>query len=166
MDLQRQQILNRLVSEVPEGFPVTSGWLKKNIGCSRQLVQIYVKNNWLNNPCRGVYVRNISKMTWQSALLSLQKVCQLDCYPAGATALQLLGFVQYLQFGDELNVTLRGVDAPPLWLSKLQLPASFQYKRRQLFKDFNYNRVFEVEKGMRIPIVKVRACIGNCERQS
>lgn len=133
MDLQKQNILNRLVNEVPEGLPVTGGWLKDQIGSSRQLIQIYVKNNWLDNPCRGVYVRNISNMTWQSALLSLQKVCGLDCHAAGISALQMLGFAQYLLIGEEVNVKMRGSDPPPPWLDKLELSASFQYNGRRLF---------------------------------
>jgi hypothetical protein len=33
-----------------------------------------------------------------------------------------------------MQVTLRGNDPVPLWLSKLRLSTTFQYKRRQLFK--------------------------------
>jgi len=134
MNLRRQQILNRLNREVPEGLPVTGRWLQESIGASRQLVQIYVKNNWLDNPCRGIYVRNISRMTWESTLLSLQKICQLDCYIAGITALQLLGFIQYLQFNNKVCIMLRGSSAPPLWLAKLNLPVIMQYQGRQLFR--------------------------------
>lgn len=134
MSLQKQNILKRLVSEVPEGLPVTGGWLKNQIGASRQLVQIYVKNHWLDNPCRGVYVRNISNMTWQSVLLSLQEICGFDCNPAGISALQMLGFTQYIIVGNAVNVKLRGTDPPPTWLEKLGLSVSFQYNGRRLFE--------------------------------
>ena len=135
MDSKRQKILNRLVNEVPEGLPVTASWLRKRIGCSRQLARKYVKNNWLANPARGIYVRNISKMTWLSALLSTQRVCGLDCHPSASTALSLLGFTQYLGFGDKSYVALTGENKPPCWLSKLPLPVSFQYNARHLFKN-------------------------------
>lgn len=135
MDLQKKNILNRLVNEVPEGLPVTGGWLKEHIGCSKQLVQIYVKNNWLDNPCRGIYVRNLSKMTWQSALLSIQQICSLECRPAGISALQMLGFAQYLPMGNDVNIKLRGNDMPPLWLDRLGLPAEFEYNGRGLFAE-------------------------------
>jgi hypothetical protein len=135
MALHREKILNRLVTVLPEGLPVTSLWLQENIGSSRQLVQVYVKNNWLDNPCRGVYVRKLSAMTWQSVALSIQQVCKLNCYPAGITALQILGFTQYLQLGATTQVILRGADRPPSWLSKLELLTLFQYQGRQLFAD-------------------------------
>ena len=125
--------LNRMVTEVPEGLPVTSVWLHEEVGVSRQLVQQYVKNGWLANPCRGVYVRNPSKMTWLSALLAVQWVERRACYPSARSALGLLGFGQYLPLGEGSEQSLGGPDAPPFWLDRLGVEVSFHYAGKTLF---------------------------------
>ncbi len=133
MSVHKENFLNRLVSDLPEGLPVTGRWLRENIGCSRQLLQMYVKNNWLDNPCRGIYVRKQAAMSFLSALLSIQTVIQRDCQPAGISALRLLGYTQYLSPGKNHHFILRGTASPPKWLANLNLPNTFEYKGRQLF---------------------------------
>lgn len=133
MALQKRSILNRLVTEVPEGLPVTSAWLGARLGASRQLVHGYVRNQWLENPCRGIYVRNLDKLSWQTALVGVQQVAGLSCYPGGVTALQLLGYPQYLPLGSGSEVVLGGADIPPSWLERLGLPVSFRALGRRLF---------------------------------
>lgn len=133
MALQKRSILNRLVTEVPEGLPVTSAWLGERLGASRQLVRAYVQNQWLANPYRGIYVRNLDKLTWQTALVGVQRVSGLSCFPGGVTALQLLGYAHYLPMGAGSEVVLGGTDAPPTWLNRLDLPISFRALGRRLF---------------------------------
>lgn len=137
MNLLQDNKLNRLMLQVPEGLPVTAAWLKKQIGVSRQSVQGYVKNGWLANPCRGVYVRNPSKMTWLSALLAVQWVESRSCYPSGRSALGLLGFGQYLPMGEGSEQSLSGPDTPPVWLDRLDVEVSFRYAGKTLFSEEN-----------------------------
>jgi len=125
------------MTQVPEGLPVTAMWLKQEVEVSRQLVQHYVKNGWLANPCRGVYLRNPSKLTWLSALLAVQCVEGKECYPSGTSALGLLGFGQYLPLGKGSMQSLSGPDAPPLWLDRLKLDVSFHYAGKTLFTQDN-----------------------------
>lgn len=133
MSLLRKDKLNRVMTQVPEGLPVTAAWLNQEVGASRQLVQRYVKNGWLANPCRGVYVRNPSKMTWLSALLAVQWVEGRACYPSGISALGLLGFGQYFPLGKGSVQSLGGPDVPPVWLDRLDLEVSFRYAGKTLF---------------------------------
>ncbi len=133
MTLQQKSKLNRLMTMVPEGLPVTAAWLKQEVGVSRQLVQDYVKNGWLANPTRGVYVRNPAKLTWLSALLAVQWIEGRKCYPTGESALRLLGFGQYIPMGKGSEQGLGGPERPPLWLDRLELEVSFRYAEKTLF---------------------------------
>ena len=135
--MRKKGILNRLVQEIPEGLPVTGKWLNKQIDCSRQLIQIYLRNGWLHSPARGVYVRKLSALTWQGCILSLQSVCGLRCHVGGKTSLGLQGSIQYLQLGTKDQVSVWSNQNLPLWLKKLYSLAEFQIHRRKLFSGEN-----------------------------
>ncbi|MEY3500714.1 MAG: hypothetical protein RL308_2383, partial [Bacteroidota bacterium] len=70
---------------MPEGLITTHKWLMEN-NFSRHAIDNLVKSNQLESISKGVYVRNVSKITWQSVVFSLQSVLKLDFVVGGLTA--------------------------------------------------------------------------------
>jgi hypothetical protein len=122
---QKDSFLNRLERDLPEGLVVDAAWLRKR-GYSRQLLNHYTSNGWLEQPARGVYQRPRGKLGWQQVVISLQALLQWPLVVGGRTALELQGYAHYLP-RELKEVHLYGPKPPPGWVEKLPLEVRFVY---------------------------------------
>ncbi|MFC5683264.1 type IV toxin-antitoxin system AbiEi family antitoxin domain-containing protein [Flavobacterium sp. MAHUQ-51] len=109
---------------MPEGLVTTHKWLMEN-NFSRHAIDNLVKSNQLESISKGVYVRNISKITWQSVVFSLQSILKTDLVVGGLTALEMQGLSHYLSLSENKIVHLFGNDLLPRWVSNLDLNIKF-----------------------------------------
>ena len=109
---------------MPEGLITTHKWLIEN-NLSRHAIDNLVKSNQLESISKGVYVRNVSKITWQSVVFSLQSVLKLDFVVGGLTALEIQGLSHYLSLSENKIVHLFGNDVLPEWVTNLDLNVKF-----------------------------------------
>ena len=109
---------------MPEGLIVTHRWLMEN-NLSRHAIDNLVKSNQLESISKGVYVRNVSKITWQSVVFLLQSVMKLDFVVGGLTALEMQGYSHYLALSETKIVHLFGNDVLPKWVTNLDLNIKF-----------------------------------------
>ena len=109
---------------MPEGLITTHKWLLNN-NLSRHAIDNLVKSNQLESISKGVYVRNIRKITWQSVVFSLQSVLNLDFVIGGLTALEMQGLSHYLSLSENKIVHLFGNDVLPEWVKNLDLNVKF-----------------------------------------
>jgi hypothetical protein len=131
---QINSLLNRLEHDLPEGLVVDAAWFRKR-GYSRQLLNYYAKNGWLEQPARGVYQRPRGKLSWQQVVISLQTLLEQPLIVGGRSALELQGYIHYLS-RDVKAVHLFGPKAPPGWLKKLPLEPRFVYHNgKKLFRN-------------------------------
>ena len=129
---------------MPEGLITTHKWLMEN-NLSRHAIDNLVKSNQLESISKGVYVRNVSKITWQSVVFSLQSVLKLDLVVGGLTALEMQGLSHYLSLSDNKIVHLFGNDILPKWVINLDLNVKFvRHTNNSLFaKNSEENRRFQ-----------------------
>ena len=78
-----------------KGVPLFTSYLKKE-GYSKELLHLYVKSGWIKRLAKGVYIEVNSEMTLDGLVFALQKQLSLKIFPAGKTALNLLGVRQYV----------------------------------------------------------------------
>ena len=109
---------------MPEGLITTHKWLMEN-NLTRHAIDNLVKSNQLISISKGVYVRNISKITWQSVVFSLQSVLKLDLVVGGLTSLEMQGLSHYLSLSENKIVHLFGNDILPEWVANLDLNIKF-----------------------------------------
>ncbi len=109
---------------MPEGLIATHKWLMEN-NFSRHAIDNLVKSNQVESISKGVYVRNVSKITWQSVVFSLQSVLKLDFVVGGLTALEMQGLSHYLSLSENKIVHLFGNDVLPEWVTNLDLNVKF-----------------------------------------
>lgn len=132
---QRGQKLKRVLDQVPPGFLVDSAWLKDH-DIRRSSASDYDRDHWLERVAQGVYRRPYSRTEtdgrrdWKEPVLSAQWLMGYDFHVGGLTALSLEGREHYLGFKKTPDVYVYG-DAPK-WLSRLDLDARLQFRRRQL----------------------------------
>lgn len=136
---QRKQRLKPLLDKVPPGFLVDTRWLKAQ-GIDAKSIHDYVARGWLERIIRGVYRRPLpegvqtrSAVSWESALLSLERIMEYDVHLGGASALDQVGHAHYLHLGSSQRVHLYG--DVPTWLKRLPSDAQFVVHRRALFGD-------------------------------
>lgn len=87
--------LNQMVLEWPHGIVFTSEWMKQH-GFSRQLVDKYKKNRWLETVGWGAHRLANDNVDWTGAVYALQKQLLLPIYPSGKTALQMRGLSHFV----------------------------------------------------------------------
>ncbi len=109
---------------MPEGIITTRKWLMEN-NFSRHAIDNMLKSNQLTLLSKGVYVRNASRISWQSVVYSLQTMLKTDLVVGGLTALELQGLSHYLSFSDNKIVHLYGTDVLPKWVTSLELNVNF-----------------------------------------
>ena len=134
MSRQYSQLVNQLPVILPENVVAPTEWLLEQ-GYSRQLLSKY-KDKWLQQPANGVYLRNESPVTWEGAMLGLQKLANLPFHVGGITALNLQGFAHYLPLsgnGQPGPVHLWGFGRLPGWVRKLPVAKHWVFHTRQLF---------------------------------
>lgn len=141
---QKDSKLNNLERLLDGGLLVDSKFLSQK-GYATNLVRYYVVTGRLEQVARGVYrrkpgtatwQREISKLTWQQVVASLQTVLLRDpLYLGGLSALELHGFAHFVQQGAPV-VHLYGPKPPPGWIHRLPLEAKFTYhNNRTLFRN-------------------------------
>lgn len=109
---------------MPEGLITTHKWLMDN-NLSRHAIDNLVKSNQLESISKGVYVRNTTKITWQSVVFSLQSILKTDLVVGGLTALEMQGLSHYLSLSENKIVHLFGNDVLPAWVKNLDLNVKF-----------------------------------------
>jgi len=109
---------------MPEGLITTHKWLIEN-NLTRHAIDNLVKSNQLESISKGVYVRNSSKITWQSVVFSLQSILKTDLVVGGITALEMQGLSHYLSLSENKIVHLYGNEVLPQWLENLDLNVKF-----------------------------------------
>lgn len=139
MARQKDNLLNRLERELPEGLVVDASWLKQR-GYSRQLLNHYVKHNWLVQPARGIYRRPRGGLKWQQVVISLQNLLDHPVIVGGRTALELQGFAHYL-VSTTTEVHLYASEPLPGWLHRLSLETSFRvHNTAKIFRNHPITR--------------------------
>lgn len=134
MSLPNDKKLNQLMKVLPEGVAASSAWLKTQ-GISRQLVQKYVKSNWLHRLAHGCYGLPGSPATWEGVLLGLSKLGGIALHVGGLTALRRSGDAQYLEMGGEQKVEVWMPCKPPKWAAEVELEPSLNFHHKKLFLD-------------------------------
>jgi hypothetical protein len=109
---------------MPEGLITTHKWLMEN-NFTRHAIDNLVKSNQLESISKGVYVRNVSKISWQSLVFSLQTILKTDLIVGGLTALETQGLSHYLSLSENKIVYLFGNDLIPDWVKSLDLNVKF-----------------------------------------
>lgn len=109
---------------MPEGLITTNRWLMEN-NLTRHAIDNLVKSKQLESISKGVYVRNISKISWQSIVFSLQSILKTDLVLGGLTALEMQGLSHYLSLSENKIVYLFGNDLIPEWVTTLDLNVKF-----------------------------------------
>ncbi len=110
---------------VPNGLLVSRSWLMGR-GVARHAIDNLVKSGQLLPLRPSVYVRPGSRLVWQGAVSSLQRM-GCDLAVGGATALELHGRVQYLPLSGRRRIHLHGSGPTPSWIGKLGLAETFRH---------------------------------------
>jgi hypothetical protein len=134
MTEQKDRKLNKLERTLPQGLLVDASWMERH-GYSTSLRSQYVSAGWLVQPSRGTFKRPLGELTWQSVVVSLQRMLDSDLVVGGRTALEAQGLGHYLSQTGPSTIHLYGTRPAPGWLGKLPLKQKFRVHRAQsLFK--------------------------------
>ena len=135
----RTKRLKPILDKVPPGFLVDTAWLRAQ-GADSKSIHRYVSRGWLERVIRGVYrrplpmgVRDSNVVSWESVILSLQRVLGHDVHLGGESALDLAGLNHYLYFGGLPQVHFYGF--VPKWVRRLPLRTNILVHGRSLFGD-------------------------------
>ncbi len=135
----RTQRLKPVLDKVPPGFLVDTAWLRAQ-GVDPKSIHRYVLRGWLERVIRGVYRRpmpegvyDTATVSWESVLLSLQRILERDVHLGGESALDLAGYYHYLSFGGPPRVHFYG--KVPAWLKRLPTRTKIVVHGDALFGD-------------------------------
>lgn len=125
------------ISELlPEGVLTSRDWLMEN-SLSRHAIDNLVKSQQLRPVGRGIYVRGIARISWQSVVYALQAILKTDFVIGGITALELQGFGHYLSLSGNQIIHLFGDDRLPGWVNELIPEVSFvRHTNNDLFGSY------------------------------
>lgn len=126
--------INRILQEWVPGTVVSSDWLKSR-GAGKQLIDSYVKSQWLERVARGALKRKGDDITWESAVCSIQKFFNRSVHPGGRTSLLLQGFGHFIRMRDKETVVLwKTPDVKvPAWIHELEFTVQFRIRSSRLF---------------------------------
>ena len=120
MVASRNEKLNRLQRELPEGLVADTAWLDA-AGYPKSLRDKYLASGWLEHVSRSLYRRpsarlgddapNDATMEWERVVLSLQNLMKSGVSVGGRTALELQGFAHYLPASGARAVHLYASEA-------------------------------------------------------
>ncbi len=111
---------------LPYGLVATRKWLLGQ-GMSRHALDNAIKSCKLHKLAVGTYARLTSPLSWQAVVCSLQRMSDRPVLVGGVSALQELGFGQYLSFSTAQLVHLYGEGKIPSWLARIQQKANYQW---------------------------------------
>lgn len=136
MGLQNSSKINKILKQWPPGTVAASSWFRKH-GVSRQLVNSYIKTQWLVVVEHGAYARaGNNNVDWKGALYSIQHQLGLQIHVGGKTALELQGLSHYLPLGKRQRVVLFGLPGTklPKWFTHHNWQIELRYVTTNLFK--------------------------------
>ena len=113
-----------------------TAWLKAR-GIDAKSIHDYAARGWIERVVHGVYRRPLpigaqaDGLSWQSVLLSLQRLKGCSVHLGGESALDFAGHVHYLSLGGTRRVHFYG-DAPS-WLKRLPTSERIILHRSKLF---------------------------------
>lgn len=110
---------------VPFGMITTKKWLLSK-GISLHRVDNGVKSHKLISLTPGVYARTDMPVGWEGVICSLQQMSNETIQLGGLSALELLGFAQYLS-KNNMTRHLYSYTKLPAWLGRLTLPTKFKW---------------------------------------
>ncbi len=135
----RTRRLKPILDKVPPGFLVDTAWLTAE-GIDSKSIHRYVSRGWLERIIRGVYRRPVpigaqisSTVSWESVILSLQRILNCDVHLGGVSALEFAGFQHYLYLGGAPLVHFYG--SVPAWVKRIPTSTEILFHRRSLFGD-------------------------------
>ena len=135
----RTRRLKPFLDQVPPGFLVDTAWLTAK-GIDSKSIHRYVSRGWLERIIRGVYrrpvpigVQSSSRVSWESVILSLQRILNCDVHLGGVSALEFAGFQHYLYLGGTPLVHFYG--SVPAWVKRIPTNTEILVHRRALFGD-------------------------------
>ncbi|MCL2722785.1 MAG: type IV toxin-antitoxin system AbiEi family antitoxin [Treponema sp.] len=125
MTTQNTNLLNSLVTKVPNDVVLTSKWLREQ-GFSRFLVKYYHENSWLKRIAQGVYIKSDGKFTIDSAVYALQSQLGLSIHVGGVSALAKQGVSHNIGFNRVVHLYGKIGEALPKWFKDV------------FYKQYNY----------------------------
>lgn len=120
-----QSRVNRLLSQCPDGVPMTSRWLTDH-NVTPQLIARYKKSQWFTPLGRGAWIRTGKRLDWTPAIYALQTQQNLHVYPSGKTALELMGRAHFLPLGENppIQLSLPASERLPEWFTRQPFAAN------------------------------------------
>lgn len=112
---------------VPPGLVATRSWLMR-CGMRRHRLDNLVKSRRLAAPATGVYALPSTRLVWQGAVRSLQRMGG-GAVVGGLTALELQGRAHYLPLSPRRRLDLCGPEPAPRWMNRLGLDETFRSRR-------------------------------------
>ncbi len=141
--------LNLLLKNWGKGSIKLSSHLGQN-GYSKELLQKYVKSNWLESLGYGAYKLSEDNIDWLGAVEALQTQKNSIVHPGGKTALELQGYGHYLrQKHAQVDLYSNYNDKLPAWLKKqnwsdiigFYQTKIFNYRLNKNFSKFEKNNI-------------------------
>jgi len=135
MSLQNSSKINQVLKQWPSGTVAASTWLEKQ-GVSRQLINRYIKTQWIVAVEHGAYSRaGNEKVGWEGGLYSIQHQLELPIHIGGKTALELQGLSHYIPLGKRQRVVLIGLPGTklPKWFTRHNWQIELRYVATNLF---------------------------------
>lgn len=132
MNLQNDIKIQQLYQMLPDGVVAPASWLAEQ-GYSMQLLYQYTKSGWLQKSSRGSYIRSDTNLSWQGAVLGLQKLGQETFHIGGITSLNLQGYAHYLPLNELQTIYLYGTQKLPAWFQTIKLEQTFSMMKKPYF---------------------------------
>lgn len=140
MNLQNDIKIKQLYQMLPEGVIAPASWLADE-GYSMQLLYQYTKSGWLKKTSRGSYIRGDTILSWQGAVLGLQKLAHMSFHVGGISSLNLQGYAHYLPFNESQTIYLYGTKNPPAWFKNIKLEQEFRVMKKPFFNQVGLKSV-------------------------
>ena len=141
---------------VPFGMITVKKWLlSQGVGLHR--VDNALKSSKLMSLARGVYAREGMPVSWEGVVSSLQQMSEQAIQVGGLSALELLGFSQYVS-QNKRTIHLYAKNKLPTWLGRLTLPTKFIFHNtKKIWPDNLALDKFTIEHQWRndLPPIKV-----------
>lgn len=114
-----------LLQLVPFGMIATRKWLLSN-AISLHRIDNALKSHKLLALTTGVYARAEMPVTWEGVVCSLQKMSTQKPHLGGLSALELLGYAQYVS-SNKKTIHLYAKTKLPAWMDRLTISATFKW---------------------------------------
>jgi len=136
----------RIDELLPYGMIATRKWLSSQ-GMNRHAIDNALKSKKLESLAVGVYTRSGFPVSWQGIVYSLQRMCDQPIYLGGLSALEQLGFGQYLSVAKVQNIHLYSETRFPSWLGKILHDVNFKWHgTKKLWPDVSLVKYSEEEE--------------------